>query len=305
MAIFPLFSKRQKKLRGEVPDVYQYDDFPNQFRVQVVHILCDAIGPDSRYHPDSTQAYKYIHDTLCREYGLFRLLNNDIPFSEQVGNFFLRESDPEKVLDVIELCFTVIDNQVRRRPDLFYDLKLKPDDAIEELNQRFNEHGIGFQYESGQLIRRDSKLIHSEVVKPALLLLRGKIYVGANDEFLSAHEHYRHNRYKECLNECLKAFESMMKAICKKRRWRYAETDTAKTLLDICFKNGLVAPFWQSHFTSLRATLESGIPTVRNKTSGHGQGTELTTVPKSVASYVLHLTATILVFLAEAEEDLG
>jgi hypothetical protein len=305
MAIFPLFSKRQKKLRGEVPDVYQYTDFPNPFRVQVVHILKDATGEDTQYNDEGQKVFQFIHDTLCREYGLFQLRPERGSTFSHVANFFLQENDPEKVLDVIELSFKVIDDHVRRGLHMFMGIRLQPDAAIEELNQRFNEHGIGFQYESGQLIKMDSKLIHSEVVKPALLLLQGKIYVGANDEFLRAHEHYRHGRNKECLNECLKAFESMMKAICKKRRWGYAETDTAKTLLDICFKNGLVAPFWQSHFTSLRATLESGIPTVRNKTSGHGQGTELTTVPQPVASYVLHLTATTLVFLAEAEEDLG
>ena len=288
-----------------MPDVYQYNNFPNPFRVQVIHILSDAIGEDSEYKEEAQQVFQYINDTLCREYGLFQLRNERGSVFSKIANFFLQENDPEKVLDVIELSFKIIDTHVRGRIHMFYGLKLSPDDAIEELNQRFNEHGIGFQFESSQLIRMDSKLIHNEVVKPALLLLQEKIYIGANDEYLRAHEHYRHKRNKECLNECLKAFESMMKAICKKRRWGYGETDTAKTLLDICFKNGLVAPFWQSHFTSLRATLESGIPTVRNKTSGHGQGTELTTVPQSVVSYVLHLTATALVFLAEAEEDLG
>jgi hypothetical protein len=41
---------------------------------------------------------------------------------------------------------------------------------------------------------------------------------GANEEYLKAHEHYRHRRNKECLTECLteclKAFESTMKIIC-------------------------------------------------------------------------------------------
>ena len=32
MAIFDLFSKRQKALRGDVPDVYTYDDLPNSLR---------------------------------------------------------------------------------------------------------------------------------------------------------------------------------------------------------------------------------------------------------------------------------
>jgi hypothetical protein len=241
---------------------------------------------------------------ICREYGRFQLLDQRSSYDEQIFNFFFSTQDTERALDVIELSFRVIDSWVRQNHYDFIEVKQSPDEAIAELNERFNEHGIGFQYESGDLIRMDSKLIHSEVVKPTLLLLHEKMYAGANDEFLRAHEHYRHKRYKECLNECLKAFESMMKAICKKRRWPYSETDTAKTLLDICFKNGLVAPFWQSHFTSLRATLESGIPTVRNKTSGHGQGAEPTIVPASVASYVLHLTATTLLFLAQAESDL-
>jgi hypothetical protein len=305
MAIFQLFSKRQKLLRGEVADVYQYSDLPNHFRVQVIHICTDATGEDDG-GGHVTQIYKYIHDTLCREYGLFTLRESRGSYFEKVANYFLELNDSEKALDIIEITFKVIDNHVRENQHgIFYGSKMKPDDAIAELNQRFNEHGIGYQFESGEIVRMDSKLVHSEVVKPALAFLQEKIYAGANDEFLRAHEHYRHKRYKECLNECLKSFESMMKAICKKRRWKYSETDTAKPLLDICFKNGLVEPFWQSHFTGLRATLESGIPTVRNKTSGHGQGTDLTNVPPSIASYVVHLTATILLFLANAEKDLS
>ena len=44
MSIFELFSKRQKRLRGEVHDVYQYEEIPEKFRVQVVHIVKDTIG---------------------------------------------------------------------------------------------------------------------------------------------------------------------------------------------------------------------------------------------------------------------
>ena len=79
MAIFDLFSKRQKALRGEVPDVYTYDDLPNALRVQIVHIWSDALGSDENYYDqyrcgDNVQsAYKFIVDTLCREYGMFQL----------------------------------------------------------------------------------------------------------------------------------------------------------------------------------------------------------------------------------------
>jgi hypothetical protein len=56
--------------------------------------------------------------------------------------------------------------------------------AVSELNTRFHEHAIGYQFESGQIIKVDSQLIHAEVVKPALALLSAPEYAGANAEFL-------------------------------------------------------------------------------------------------------------------------
>lgn len=35
---YELFSKRQKRFRGEVPDVYQYEVIPQGLRVEVVYI---------------------------------------------------------------------------------------------------------------------------------------------------------------------------------------------------------------------------------------------------------------------------
>jgi hypothetical protein len=79
------------------------------------------------------------------------------------------------------------------------------DGGIEELNQRFKENGVGFQYEEGELVRVDSDLLHAEAVKPALTLLRTKRYAGPREEFLRAYEHYRHERHEEALTEALKA----------------------------------------------------------------------------------------------------
>lgn len=133
-------------------------------------------------------------------------------------------------MDIIEICFKLIDGYIRSNEWKFRGLvKQSPDDAIEELNIRFKEAGLGYQFESGELVKVDSQFIHSDVVKPTLQILgKNKSYNGANDEFLSAHEHYRHQRYKECLNDCLKSFESLMKAIHKKHSWQFNDTDTAK-----------------------------------------------------------------------------
>jgi hypothetical protein len=135
-------------------------------------------------------------------------------------------------------------------------------------------------------------------------LLDQSHYAGAQQEFLKAHEHYRKGNAKEALSECLKAFESVMKAICDKRGWQYGSSATPRPLIQACFTNGLIPPFWESHYSSLRSLLESGVPTGRNKLSGHGQGTTPTTVPDHLVAYMLHMTASAIVFLAEAEKNL-
>lgn len=54
-----------------------------------------------------------------------------------------------------------------------------------------------------------------------------------------------------------------------------------------------------SHLTSIRTTLETGIPTVRNKLSGHGQGSTISPIPDEFAEYALNLTATNIVLLVK------
>ena len=304
MPVVDIFSKRQKRFRGEVPDVYQYETISNELRVQVIHIWRDAYGPAANPHAGGFQAYKYIHNILCREYGELHLGGRRDSFVESVCNFFLETEDTEKAIDVIELSFKYIDKNVRSRPNLFYDREITPDKAIVELNHRFQEHGVGYQYESGKMIRVDSQFLHSEAMKPALSMLSDPMYEGANEEFLKAHDHYRAKRYKECLNECLKAFESCIKAICEKRGWAYNDGDSISRLIGIIFEHKLIPDFMQSHFSGLRSTLEAGVPTVRNRLSGHGQGNEEVAVPEYIAAYALHLTASNILFLAKANDEM-
>jgi hypothetical protein len=316
MGIFDLYSKRQKQLRGEVPDVYTYDNISQPLRVQIVHIWQDVLGNADQYRnpvlyreSEVFHAYRMIVETLCREYGVFTL-NNDNDYGNrnyllELFNFILREQDRDKVLDSIELSFRVVHAITRNYNYLMReDASQRADSAIEELNARFQEHAIGFQFIDGKIIRIDSELIHSEVVKPALLLLHDKEYAGAQSEFLKAHEHYRHGNVKEVLNECLKSLESTMKSICVKRKWQHQSNATCSNLIQICLENNLVDTFWSSHFSALRSVLESGVPTARNKLSGHGQGATPITVPMHIAAYALHMTAACIVFLVESEKVL-
>lgn len=265
----------------------------------------DAVGEDHYGHNYAQNVYEFIHETLCREYGVFTLKQHARSDKEAVLDFFLNCEDTEQALDIIETAFKLINVYVRKDEyEWNTDRKISQDDAISELNHRFKEHGIGFQFESNEIIRLDSTFLHSEVIKPTLTLLSSPIYKGANEEFLKAHEHYRHGRNKECLNECLKAFESVMKAICKKHKWPFTDNDTAKKLIETCFSKELVPSYLQSQFTSLRSVLESGIPTIRNRLGGHGQGPEKITVEDYLAGYALNLTAANRLFLISAEKEI-
>ena len=167
------------------------------------------------YSDGAAKVYAFIHETLCREYGIFILGEEAESDFDAVVDFLLKTEEIEKAIDVIELFFqqtnqadpydrqsSVNDWDVPSSNEfdkknyqrmLSYSIEKHRQykSAVNELNQRFREHGVGYQYESGKMIRVDSEFIHSEAVKPALTMLSGPIYEGANAEFRSAHEHYR------------------------------------------------------------------------------------------------------------------
>jgi hypothetical protein len=299
MKVYDIYSKRQKRLRGEFPDVYQYVDIPQPLRVQIVYIINDVIAEPVDL--ELIKSFSEIYSRLYREYGK---LTQSIVGKDIINLFMLNTKETEHVLDFIELSFKLIDATYRNRIAFVKNSKITADEAIEELNLRFREHGVGYQYESGKIIRVDSQIIHAEAVKPVLHLLSDSRFQGANEEFLEAHEHYRHGRYQECLVNCLKAFESTMKTICDTQGWNYQPGDPAKKLINVCFQNNLIPIYLQDQFSSLRQNLESGIPTVRNKNGGYGQGSQPVTVPEYFAAYQLHMTASTILFLLEAEKAL-
>jgi hypothetical protein len=291
MAILDLISTRRKKESGEAPDVFVYDALPRELRVQAIFVLHDGLGrscSDDGYDTPAFGVYRGILEQLARHFGTQKVANGEV-LEQILANFLLQESNVERWLDAVELsCRTMQAVGSNYNYKMGASTKLTPDEAIADLNHRFLQHGVGYQYVSGKIVRYDSQFLHAQVVKPALDLLQDKRYQGANDEFLKAHEHYRKGEIKDCLADSLNALESTLKTICHKRRWTFQSKDTAKPLLDICFKNGLIPSFMLSHYSALQATLESGVPTVSNRLGRHGQGPDIRDVPAHYAAYALH-----------------
>jgi Domain of unknown function (DUF7014)/AbiJ N-terminal domain 4 len=317
MTVWDLYSKRRKKELGQLADVFTYDSIPNALRTQVVHMWDDAIGVPYRSGSDGNtetiqKTYLHLAQILRREFGVFKLSNSHEPDDKREArddfvSWFLKERDNGRVLDAIELTFQIIEGYCGRDNYLYNRKNRKiADGVVEELNIRFREHGVGYQFTEGKLLRVDSQLVHTEAVIPALVVLRGKHFAGAQEEFLSAFEHYRHGKKEEALIDACKSFESTMKAICDKRGWAYDKNKaTATDLVNICLSQNLIPAFWQGHFAALRTVLQSGIPTARNRQAGHGSGTQARPEPPDeLVGYVLQMTASTILFLSESEKRL-
>lgn len=309
MAVFDLYSKRKKRLASQgKADVYQYDTIPGPLRVQIAQVVQDALGCwyirdpgyyDLRPNSPSSRWWQEIHDAIARENGVWHLGKNGSNPDIRCIEHFL-SADTDGALDFIELCFKVINFGIRKFAPVDLEharVRVSADDAIEELNQRFREAGVGFQFTEGKIIRVDSEFLHSEAVKPALALLHEAGFTGPADEFIRAFDHHRKCENKDAIADASNAFESTMKAICDAQGWKYQTKDTAKSLLDVLFNNELIPAELASHFAGLRSAMESGLPTLANRTSRHGQGTKPTEVPDHYVAYALHLVASNIVFL--------
>ena len=305
MPVYNTFAKRkQQSENAGKPLIYTYDNLPRHLRVQVSRVLKGTIGDTKARYPvyiDSDVVIEHvetcisiwesIHDALAQEMGVMELVPGGDEGMDACLNFLLNEEDTDQVLSLIELGLNIAQD---------YNLPIR--NAVDEINYRFREHSVGYQYQDGCIVQVNSQYLHAEAVEPAISLLRDSNFAGAEQEFVDAHRHYRQGNYKEAITNAGNAFESTMKAICGENGWTPAGNRTATRLIETLFNNGLIPTEMQSHFGSLRATLESGLPTARNQPGrgAHGQGANPVTVPDYLAAYCLHLAATNIVFLVEA-----
>ena len=298
--MFQLYSKRIKNGNGE-PEVYIYDSFPQEFRNQAFYAMSDVFD-DYDKHAYSTRSsfWDWVHNSFCRECGLKYLWNPDYESRNQIENY-IRLATDMNFLDFMDYTFNIIDRAKDVRPNHYSgDWEEHIDSVIIELNDRFKQHNLGYEFINGEIIRKDNELIHQEVIKPALKLLFQSGFEGAEQEFLDAFEHRRKGENKDAILDALKAFESTMKAICDANGYAYDPTkDTAKDLIAILEKNNFYPVYMNSHISALRSTLESGLPTLRNKKAGHGQGASVVSVSDEFAEYALDLAATNIVLLVK------
>jgi hypothetical protein len=293
---------------------------PREFRIQFLQNLDAVIGV--RRPVNWTRVDKYgdlvtpariwetILGAVAHEYGFSPNVDRYNRPREVFEEWFLREDQPMSyLLSAIEFAFQIVS---RARPAIAgyqdeYQSTMTLAQAVGDLNERFKQQYVDYYLDPGSLTVRaiDSEFLHAEVVTPALTLIRQSGFDGVEKEFNKSLEHHRHNRQEEAITDALKAFESTLKQICDERGWVYdLHKDTASKLIKIVLDNGLLPSWMDQQLTHLRMLLESGTPTVRNKSAGHGAGSTPRQVPSYLAAYAVHTAAANIVLLIEAHKAL-
>lgn len=295
MPLPDLFSRRRRQAgQSGVADVYQYVDIPTKLRQQLLFAFEDMFVSVRVSAERQGGIWDAIAHFMRREKGVPALSTNMYNGDKrEVTSWFLVEPDIDYVLDVVELFARGLSNLSQYREDEY-------NNGISDINDRFLEAGVGYQVNGGQVIQISNQLVHKEVIVPALELLAEMRYAGANEEFRKAHQEFRAGEYEDCLVDCLKAFESVLKVISADKKWGTAENANAKQLIQAAYDNNLVPTYTQSEFTGLRSILEGGTPTVRNKAGGHGQGVTPRKIPRHLAAFQLHQTAAAILYFAES-----
>ena len=303
--MYKLFSQRKREELGEVSDVYIYDQFPKAFRNQVLHILMDIFDNDKQKDYFKYRGCFIIADfwhISCEEYarekGLKALWDEYGSRCNEVVSmeYYIDTCNDEEFLDLLDFVFTEI---ISKRLEGYVG-KEEVNKTIEELNYRLKQHSLGYEFINGRLIEKTNEQIHKEVIKPALNLLHNEKFKGAEQEYFQAFDFYKAGKNKDAILNSIKAFESVLKTICKEMKYAYDdEKDTAKQLLQHLTDNNFYPAYLESHLTGIRTTLESGAPTLRNKKAGHGQGQEIVDVADEYVEYALNLVATNIVLLVK------
>lgn len=308
MGVFDLFSKRRADAeKSGASDVYQYETIPPNLRVQVKQIAIEAIGLVGSHGDgvmrgnEENDVWAGIERIYLREKGCEGIAQGDFAGSRIIA--FMRDCSTADWLDFLELIALGIEIMAGDRFSTErhnWRVSAPGQEAVDEINYRLREAGVGYQLEGSRLIRVDSQYMHAEVVKPALTLLSGADFEGPREEFLQAHQHYRAGEHRQAVAMAANAVESTFKAIFDQKGWAYNKGARISDLIKVARANALWPDYLDASFDQLVATLQSGLPKIRDNDASHGQGAKPRSVPGYVAAYALHLAASKIVFIVEA-----
>lgn len=303
MLLEGLYSRIFKKKNKLFSDIYQYEEIPEKLKITLYKIFQRALIEicNSQYHRITIgDICREIHDIICEEHSFHYLYKQSYAHNHYEDNlikFFLDNKELLIGLDIIQLFLIRINEEINTssQKNVFREF-------INEINKRMLEHSFGYQFENNLMIRIDTKHTHKEIVKPSFILLQDSRFKNADIEYRNAYEALKRNDYENVMVECNKAFESTMKIICSLNKFSYNQTDASNKLIKVLIENKFIYSYSEEFLISLSKILST--PSIlRNKEGGHGSGVKEKEIEISYVNFVLHSTATNILFLMERQKE--
>jgi Domain of unknown function (DUF7014)/AbiJ N-terminal domain 4 len=285
--VYETYSERRRRIeKAGQPDFYSYDQIPAKLRNQVIHIWNEAFGDG--HLKSSFKNYALMEKTILVAEGLqsFGARRSTV----EGCRIWLLNCTTDQAIDIVELSARMMSKLGMRK-------------QVDDINYRFRQSSVGFQFEGHQFIKVDDQFVHAEVVKPAIgLLTSDSAFAAAASEFMTAHQYYREGANQDAVVAANRAFESTLKAICVKRGWAFDKGARASDLVKVVRQHGLFPAHLGNAFDSYIAMMKSGLPEVRNNAGAHGPAPGDAKVPDYIAAYAIHLSAANIVAAIEAEK---
>ena len=298
----PFFRRKQEE-RGEIPSVWQRDDFSHNIKNQIWlelkeserFFICGGYGITL-----FDKIVNNISNYIKLETGTTSCINNN-------GADFCYGCLMTGILgfNKTDIAFTIVESFLNRLIsfDAFDILEPKSDiiRIVENVNYRFREARIGYQFnvDAKCLLPFDDEIIFENAIEPAFNFLNVNGFEKAKSLFKDAFNYYINKDYEDAVNNCTKALESVIKTILQKQGVEYTKKDGITRLIDLLFSLDTFKAEHNDFICGLRNVFKE-IPAVRNKESGHGKAeSEIGNLDEPKTKLILNLAATLITYLSE------
>lgn len=245
-----------------------------------------------RYQPDPNDGWivnsstsRMVETDLAKLYGWEDSdLNRGYDEEGITAAFFIEEATPH-VFDAVQYWAEYIDGIERLQA--FH----------REINQVLDQEHVGWIFSAGHFFKIDSEFMAETVLNAATELLVTGGYDGPLEEFVKAREHLDSGEYKDAIKYACDAYESTLKSVVGQ------DHGTASELV-----KKLPAGFYDDVPAFLpgqrNAKVWDGLPCLRNKLGGHGQGAKVVNPPREFAELAVHLSGAFIHFLIKRKTAL-
>lgn len=278
-----LFSKRFKKaLREKAID---YPSFPRHLRKRLAMICSEFSETD--YWQGSTEDETL--DALKKTYGTdsLRVQDEETDGDRAAESFedFIVFAYPHLVLDALEAFYRLVPSD--RHP------------LQERLNAVLEEEGSPWRMSDGRMYQVDSRYLDA-LKSQTEDEMRREGFLGAHEEFMDARSHLQAGDADDAIQKANRAFESALKSLLNQR-----EGTAGDLLKRMRSETDLLDGIPPEAQKAMVSKVLQGLPILRHKIAGHGQGTDPVDVSRAFGDLAVNLAASYIKFLLDLKKELA